>query len=337
MYVPLKIGKEMYKAAWSVDTIVLPEYRNKGIGKQLQTKSAENHQIFMSIRSSEVNRKIKESFGSIPLTHVSCFRRWIKVNRYNFRNAVKNRMVKSNYFNKKWLDYFRALNLDEILVHIINASLATKNRIAHKVNIENSVKISEVDYFKDNIDEFWDNIKGQFDFIVTRDKKYLNWRYVSQPHMNYRKFIAKRNSKICGYIVLRKAKPPESNVGIISDMISIPQDRQTLRQLIQFALKFFSNDVEAIKCPTSVHEIKLILKELSFSKEQENPFIFFSTDSYLMDKIKNKNLSYYFGMGDHDWDQYPLEKLKYQFSIFHLDTIPGMRKLLKSIFKAIFL
>jgi len=336
MYVPLKIGKKIYNAAWSVDTIVIPQFRGIGIGKRLQQASAKNHEIFMSLRSSAKNRKIKASFGTITLICVPLFRRWIKVNRLSFFDAVEERLTKSSFFSERWFKYYQSASINKVLVFLINAILILKNQMNRKLKIDPSIQISEVEHFSSSIDQYWNSIKSYFDFMVVRDQKYLNWRYVSQPHMNYRKFIATREKKICGYIVLRRTQKPESNVGIIAEIVSGPRDKETLKKLVKFAIDFFSSDVEAVKCATSVNEIKRILKEFGFSIEHKEPLMISSTLKSVIPYLEQIKSNCFFSMGDHDWDQYPLEKLKYQFSIFHLDAVPGVRNFFKSIFKVVF-
>ncbi len=50
---PLKLGDKSVLVGWSVDTIVLPEYRRKGIGRRLQEANQSYHQVFMSLAMSD--------------------------------------------------------------------------------------------------------------------------------------------------------------------------------------------------------------------------------------------------------------------------------------------
>ena len=56
---PIKIGEEVHKVGWSVDTFLLPEYRGQGIGFQLQKANDQANEIFMSLSMSKANRRIK--------------------------------------------------------------------------------------------------------------------------------------------------------------------------------------------------------------------------------------------------------------------------------------
>lgn len=333
MYIPLRIGMDTYKAAWSVDTIVLPEYRRQGIGGQLQRMSASMHRIFMSLSMSPTNRRIKSKLGSKPIVTVYSFRRWIKVNRVSFCNAVKRRIAKSKFLSELWRLGCRFLYLDGILVSIINAGIAIRISLAKQPDPDSDITIREVAVFDDEIDKFWEKTRHQYGVMVERNRKYLNWKYVEQPHMKHRKFIATRDNEICGYIVLRKGEPPESNVGIISDLYSSIEDNKTLGKLIGFAVDFFANNVEAIRCATSIDEFKEILTRFCFSNEQEDVLMAYSNENGLITKLKSQLGPWFLSKGDHDWDQYPLAKLKYKFSFFHMDALPVFQHLVKLLFK----
>lgn len=333
MYVPLSMGRDTYQAAWSVDTIVLPECRRQGIGGQLQRLSASMHRIFMSLSMSPANRRIKTKFGSKPIVTVYSLRRWIKVNRVSFCNAVTRRIAKSKSLSESWELGCRFLCLDGILMSIINAGIAIRNSLAKQPDPNSDITIREVAIFHDEIDKFWEKTRHQYGVMVERDRKYLNWKYVEQPHMKHRKFIATRDNEICGYMVLRKSELPESNVGIISDLYSSIEDKKTLEKLIGFAVDFFANNVEAIRCATSIDEFKEVLTRFCFSNEQEDVLVAYSNENGLMKKLEGHQGPWFMSKGDHDWDQYPLARLKYKFSIFHLSAFPIFRRFVDLLFK----
>jgi hypothetical protein len=331
MYVPLQLGEKFYNAAWSVDTIVLPLYRGRGIGGKLQRTSSKNHKIFLSLISSRINRKIKANFGSETLINVTTFQKWIKISRNTFLSAVEKRMMDSIFFNEKCFLYFRTFKIDKLLTPAINLLYSFRDKIYRKKIIDSNIEIREIDFFEDDINEFWEKTRDQYEFIVVRDKKYLNWKYCGQPHTKYKRFIALKGKEICGYIVLRKAKPPEPNIGIITDIFVHPQDKTTIIRLIKFALDYFSTEVEAIKCATSVSQLKECLTQFQFAQEQEQPLMVFSKESQIMLQLLNIKRHIALCMGDHDWDQYPLAQLKHQFNIFQLNALSKLRGLKRTL------
>jgi GNAT superfamily N-acetyltransferase len=67
MIEPIKMDQAATTVAWSVDTYLLPEYRGRGVGRQLQEASQTRHRVFMSLAMSAKNRRIKESLGGRTL------------------------------------------------------------------------------------------------------------------------------------------------------------------------------------------------------------------------------------------------------------------------------
>ena len=65
MVEPIKFGDVKDKVAWSVDTYVLPEYRGRGVGRQLQQANQSHHRLFMSLAMSQGNRRIKTRLGGM--------------------------------------------------------------------------------------------------------------------------------------------------------------------------------------------------------------------------------------------------------------------------------
>ena len=232
-----------------------------------------------------------------------------------------------------WRNLYNILNFSQISLAAINFYIRFKNSISRKVNFDHDFDIIEIEEFTAEVDGFWKRLNERFEVIVVRDKKYLNWKYAMQPHMNYRKFIARKSGKICGILVLRVTRSPEPDIGIITEILALPDQKRILRQLMNYAINFFGSDVEAIKCATSVKEIKQVLKEFSFSKEHVDPFNFFSKDNNLMQNGTESLSDFFFNIGDHDYDQFPLQELKYKFGMCNLDSLRALNKRLVAVRK----
>jgi GNAT superfamily N-acetyltransferase len=329
MYCPLQVGQEVYNAAWSVDTIVLPEGRGRGLGSKLQRLSAKNHRIFMSLRMSPINRKIKTSFGSKPVAEVSSFIKWVKIDKLSYSNAVKKRIANSKLLTDIWLFCCRAFNLDRLLVCILNTINSVRAILKGRVRYNSDIDIKEIECFGEEINELWKNTKNQYGVIVERNQKYLNWKYCDQPHMKYRKFVAIRDNEICGYVVLRKSEAPEPNIGIITDMYAAPGDDETFTAMIDFSVNFFSNTVEAVKCATSIENVKGILSRFAFSKQRDEVLMAYSSEEDVMNKLKTVSKNWFMTMGDHDWDQYPLASLEFKFEVIDMDSFPDFKTFIR--------
>ena len=82
--------------------------------------------------------------------------------------------------------------------------------------INSDIQIEKIYSFDKNIDNLWNEINKDYSILAVRTHDYLNWKYCSQPDVDYNIFIAKSKKKTYGYSVLRKCKYPEPNKGIIT-------------------------------------------------------------------------------------------------------------------------
>ena len=47
-------------------------------------------------------------------------------------------------------------------------------------------EVKEMAEFPENINDFWDDVKGSYNYVVERRREYLNWRYCSKNGGNYK-------------------------------------------------------------------------------------------------------------------------------------------------------
>lgn len=305
MYSPLMVGGYLYKVAWSVDTIVLPECRGGRIGNRLQRASANHNKIFMSLSMSEANRRIKIKFGSIPVDPVCVYTKRMSYHRDTIYKFFIKRAEKNAIIRKLTHRIVRVLLIDGLLAFLANTLVDIHNVSLKNKAKANTTKIRRIENF-DCVQSLWEKTKNQYDVIVVRDAQYLNWKFVRQPHMDYKKFTAERGGETKGYIVFRKGQSPERNIGIIADLYAAKGDKETLEALIASAVDFFGKSVELIECATTVEEYKRAYLNLGFVKIKEVVPMFYSKEDFPGEDIITKHGSWFLNRGDHDWDQYPL-------------------------------
>src|SRR5690349_20559928 len=61
--VTLQLGSDRFSAAFSIDTMVDPEYRRRGIGERLHRIRLETFQVALSSGQSEANVKLYQKMG----------------------------------------------------------------------------------------------------------------------------------------------------------------------------------------------------------------------------------------------------------------------------------
>ncbi len=308
MVEPLQIGDELYRVGWSVDTFLQPSCRGQGIGYELQKANNDANEIFMSLSMSAANRRIKEALGSIPLCPVTKLLKWLHHDSTDVMKGFERRIARKK---SKWGEIattiFRNLALDKIFAMALNVRISLLELFGGRnLSVDESIEIIRVERFPEEIDALWEEISPNFHASIKRDQRYLNWKYVEKPHREYFNFIAIRNDRLCGYIILREGKEPEPNMGLIVDIFVSPSDEKALSTLMVFAQEYLKRRrVGFIKTATTVEAYQKRLLRLGYKKIGDVIPMFHANVQSKEIESAIKSKKWLLGKGDHDWDQYP--------------------------------
>jgi hypothetical protein len=88
--------------------------------------------------------------------------------------------------------------------------------------------------FDDSFTELWERLAPRFDFAVRRDAAYLNWKYVSAPHVRYAIAALRRDARTIGYAVYRHLHEPRGRVTLLADFLVDPDDPSDLGTLLRW-------------------------------------------------------------------------------------------------------
>ncbi len=309
MYVPLQTGDGIMPMAWAVDTFVLPAYRGHQAGFRLQRMNHELNPVFAALNMSTKNRRIKAGSGSRPMGELPIFVRPVRLsgarmNRY-LTNRVPARFPRIRRAVETLLDHSA---LDVAIATAGNWWVGLRQGIAHTTTPVAGLSLEHVRDFGREVDSFWECIGREFPYAVARRARYLNWKFVQQPHVRHVILVLRRNGEMSGYVVLRIGEPPEPRLGIISDLLAHPSDREGLLSLVAAAVRYFEDEqVEYIKASTSIPAYAGALRALGFAQVGVfHPMLQFKATPGSGDAHDVRN--WLLSLGDHDWDQYPLSK-----------------------------
>ena len=130
--------------------------------------------------------------------------------------------------------------------------------------------------FGREVDELWDATRERFDLAVERSSAYLNWKFVDQPHTNYKRFYVFEKGMIIGLVVLRMGSVPEAPVGIIAEIFSINPSLDVARAQVAFALECLRRQgAIGVFCASSLSEYQTALVELGFLQVSTERMVFF--------------------------------------------------------------
>lgn len=306
---PLKVGSAVHRVGWSVDTFLLPEYRGQGIGYRLQQANDEANRIFMSLSMSAANRRIKARLGSVPIAPVPSF---LKTVRHEPARAMATLLAGALPGRESQQQRLASLLRVSRLDRALGAALTLRGNLRDarlQAQADPSVSIEAVDTFGPEVDTLWDEMATHFYAAVPRQQAFLNWKFVRQPHMHYRRFVARRGDRMVGYLVLRRARPPEPNLGVLADLLAAPHDEgAVLSLLLQAVAQLKQQGVDAIVAATTVPAYQTQMRRLGFRQTKEDvPMLHCRLDANTCERLTRPG-AWLLGKGDHDWDQYPLAR-----------------------------
>ena len=132
---------------------------------------------------------------------------------------------------------------DRVLTGVLNAFARWREKPFNRKYSE--ITIEEIEVFDSEVEDFWVRVRNSYRAIFSRNTEFLNWRFVNVPDLNYRCFAARRSGQCVGYIILRRTAVVELPVGVIVDLLTMPDDVEVAGSLIDHALLTFGKDIAA--------------------------------------------------------------------------------------------
>ncbi len=99
-----------------------------------------------------------------------------------------------------------------------------------------SVRVRGVEAPLAEWDDLWDRLKGGYEALVVRDRRWIAYRYASAPDRSYRLLLASRDDGPCGYLVYRVTGGAARTTGWIVDLLTAPGDSEARAALLGAAM-----------------------------------------------------------------------------------------------------
>jgi GNAT superfamily N-acetyltransferase len=209
MPVALSVKGKDVVGSWGMDVMVAPERQRQGLGELLFNTwdrhvgaslglglSPSSHRLFKKMRWPEV--------GPVPYLVKPLTRR-------AFRRAewpmVLNRLVSA-------------------------VTLPYVKFVARQKPLSGEVRL--IRRFDASFDRLWARLAPRFDVAVRRDAAYLQWKFVSPPHVRYMIAALYREGEAQGYVVYRHAREPRGKVTLLVDFLVDPDDPDALVSLLRW-------------------------------------------------------------------------------------------------------
>ena len=209
MPVQLSVGGTQVQASWGMDVMVAPERQRQGLGEILFRTWDRNVGASLGLGLSESSYKLFQKLrwpdvGPLPCLVKPLTRRALR--RPNWPVPV-NRLVS-------------ALTLPVIKLVARTRPLGAEVRMLQR--------------FDESFTELWNTLAPCFDLAVRRDAAYLNWKYVSAPHVRYSIAALRRDDRNVGYAVYRHLHEPRGRVTLLVDFLTDPEDQPGFSTLLRW-------------------------------------------------------------------------------------------------------
>lgn len=281
----------------------LPECRGMGLGTQLQKLKLKNGNL-LYIDPSEAVVHIQKKIGFLSKYSVVIY---LNARGFNPKSLFDDlcRYIRITHYSKLY-NIGLSIKIPEILSKIMLILFKAKQNWSQiSKHGETSLIFKSVNFFPEQVDELWDEIKAHYSFAVFRNSKYLNWKFVSQPHLSYQRYLVYKGSKLCGILIFRCGHAPELPIGTISEFYT-NQGPEILRQMVNFAVKkLYQQGSLMIQCASSTAERSKVLSSIGFIPERKNlsTFLFSPDKDCDFADIAVKG-DWLMGFGDGDFDAY---------------------------------
>ena len=209
MPVQISIAGTHIQGSWGMDVMVAPERQRQGLGEILFRTWDRNVGASLGLGLSESSYRLFQKLRWPDLGPLPCFvkpltRRAFR--RPNWPQPV-NRLVS-------------ALTVPVVKVVARTQPLRAEVRLIQR--------------FDESFSELWNTLAPKFDFAVRRDASYLNWKYVSAPHVRYSVAALRRDDRTVGYAVYRHLHEPRGRVTLLVDFLTDPDDEAGFRSLLHW-------------------------------------------------------------------------------------------------------
>lgn len=285
-----KLGDKIAFGYWICDYMVDPNHR--GVGLKLNRKIINELPIILG-QPGDVSYRIwkamiyKKTGKKSNIARVT--QRVKRMNYYYPLNRVLKIGILADFFNYLWIQC-RVIKFKE--KHI------------------QGFEFRKADKFDNKFETFLKNATNTYDNIAVRDIAYLKWRFVECPYDKHHIFIAEKEEKIVGYIVIRIVEKDHKKEGFIVDVLTYKEDFQAMYFLFKSSFKYFDREKvnTVLFQDAEIASMTNFLKKIGFTYQfkSETKFTIGSVlpSQGISDDIFYNSLSWYITLGDSDFNMH---------------------------------
>lgn len=258
----IKINDRILNSAFSVNSMVHPDFRRKGIIQELYNMSFEIYPLLYSKGTVLGMYKLLMKMGyqavepNTFMVSIISFLRWPL-----WRLGI----------------YKPSVNIDDIY-------------------IDNDKGFYNIEEFRDEFDDLWGRVSSLYSNIVVKNSAYMNWRYLNIPHKQYRMFYRQDNNNIVSMAVISQSGTTAKIVDILWDKTIKDEPFYTIKYIKEICKKC---GFLKILCWTPMSQLREALKKNLFVDKGETCTFSFYTRNESIEYFSN-GADFHFVEGDGD-------------------------------------
>lgn len=196
-----KIGDDNQPAVWSVDLMVDPEWRIRGVGPGLVDTHIAQRGLVVAVTQREDAIKLYERFGWTDVGTVPSYLRPVDFRR---TFAVAPVPARARRFAPVLAPMLRA----------VDAVVASGLRLA-------GLRLTRVDRFDERVDDVWSRSSPDYPVLAKRDAAHVRWRFDECPEAGeLQRYYLTRGGAAIGYVVLQPGERWGQPVTLVVDYLA---------------------------------------------------------------------------------------------------------------------
>lgn len=294
-------GKKL-PAGWIVDVMVDPEFRGLGLAHKIHDAVMRDRQNLFTLTMAPATRRVAERAGCVTLGDVRSFIRPIRISPKTVSRFVRHMTYGRHRRHLLGQAFLRSL-VGPIAVAVALRILSHLSKPERTAQPDKGMSFEEIGDFSEEVDAFWQETAERYEAVFTRSPTFLNWRFLAAPDLAYRRFVLRRNEKVCGFLVTRLGDDAELPLGVITDFFADPADNEALDLLISYARTILEENCEFIQAAASTGSYQAALRRAGFYPVKTMRPTAVCADSSVRDEVAQRREAWHFSKADHDWDQ----------------------------------
>ncbi len=282
----LKVGDLELSSSWSVDLMVRPEWRLRGIGPALTDTYRRSYDLVMAVGATEAAYRAVIRSGWVGLGSLPTFVRPYRLNKILAWRGREGGLLGA-------------------AAHLATPGIKLLDTINSTYAFGSGTRLVEIPRFDARADAIWRTSSPDYPIAARRDLAFLGWRFDDSVDAGlYHRFYLMRGETVLGYAVLRSGEQLGVEVGFVVDYLCpIAWSGPLFAWCVDW---FRGREVEALVADLNSPRAEPTLSRLGFWKGQRasGKRLLFSLGATCpaSTELLNDPAAWFVTRADSDWD-----------------------------------